>query len=219
MQIDPRSLSVSDRYKLLIGGIVPRPIAVVATVSPQGALNLAPYSFFNGVGSDPMTLLFCPANDAKGQEKDTLRNAKPVSEGGTGEFVVNVAPDALIERVAACAEALPYGESEFALAGLDPVPSSVVGPPRVAQSPLAYECRTLQVIRTNPGVAAGGNVVLGEVVCVHVDDALIDERWRIDPAQLDLVGRMGGFGYARTRDRFELVSGRAALSEGRRPRS
>lgn len=216
MQIDPRSLSVSERYKLLIGGIVPRPIAVVSTVSAGGAPNLAPYSFFNGVGSDPMALLFCPANDEHGQEKDSLRNAKPVEEGGTGEFVVNVAPDALIERIAAAAEPLPYGESEFAFAGLTPVPSEVVGAPRVAESPLAYECRTLQVVRTHPGSPAGGNIVIGEVVWVHIDDDVIDERMRLDPAKLDLVGRMGGFGYARTRDRFELRAGRWALSEGRR---
>ena len=219
MQFDPQSLTPSERYKLLIGGIVPRPIAVVSTVSPDGAFNLAPYSFFNGVGSDPMTLLFCPANDARGDEKDSLRNAKPVKEGGTGEFVVNVAPDALMEQVAAAAEALPYGESEFELTGLTPLASHRVGAPRVAQSPIAFECRTLQVVRTHVGAPAGGNVVIGEVVWVHVDDDVIDERLHLDAAKLDLVGRMGGFGYARTRERFELRSGKAALSEGRRSSS
>lgn len=218
MEIDPRALGTKERYKLLIGGIVPRPIAVVSTVSTEGAPNLAPYSFFNGVGSDPMMLLFCPANDARGEEKDSLRNAKPVAEGGTGEFVVNVAPDSLIERIAAAAEALPYGESEFDFAGLEAAPSAVVKAPRLKASPISYECRTHAVVRTNPGAPAGGNVVLGEVVHVYVDDAVIDpERLRLDPAALDLVGRLGGFGYVRTRDRFDLVSGRKALEEGRRP--
>lgn len=218
MEIDPRTLQTRDRYKLLIGGIVPRPIAVVSTVSTDGAPNLAPYSFFNGVGSDPMMLLFCPANDMQGEEKDSLRNAKPVDEGGTGEFVVNVAPDALIEKIAAAAEALPHGESEFEFVGLDTAPSQAVRAPRLKQSPIAFECRTHTVIRTNPGAPAGGNVVMGEVVHVFVDDAVIDaERLRIDAAALDLVGRMGGFGYARTRDRFDLVSGRKALEDGRRP--
>ena len=217
MEIDPAGLAVRDRYKLLIGGIVPRPIAVVSTVSPDGAPNLAPYSFFNGVGSDPMMLLFCPANDADGHEKDTLRNAKPVAEGGTGEFVVNVATDRLIERIAAAAEPLPHGESEFELVGLESTPSQVVTPPRSKGSPIAYECRTHSVIRTNPGAPAGGNVVMGEVVHVYVDDTAIDpERLRIDPAAIDLVGRMGGFGYTNTRERFELVAGRRALEEGRR---
>ncbi|HKK70847.1 MAG TPA: flavin reductase family protein [Candidatus Krumholzibacteria bacterium] len=220
MEIDPASLRTRDRYKLLIGGILPRPIAVVSTVSTDGAANLAPYSFFNGVGSDPMMLLFCPANDADGQEKDTLRNAKPSDEGGTGEFVVNVAPQAMIERIAGAAEALPHGQSEFDFAGLEPSPARVVRPPRLLGSPVAYECRTHSVIRTNPGVSAGGNVVMGEVVHVFVDDAAIDaERLRIDPGALDLAGRLGGFGYTYTRDRFDVVSGRKALEEGRRRKS
>lgn len=217
MEFDPRDLEVKDRYKLLIGGILPRPIAVVSTVSPDGAPNLAPYSFFNGVGSNPMMLMFCPANDLEGHEKDSLRNAKPVAEGGTGEFVVNVATDAMVERIAAAAEPLPHGESEFELVGLESTPSQVVAPGRLKGSPIAYECRTHSVVRTNPGAPAGGNIVIGEVVHVFVDDAVIDaERLRIDPGALDLVGRMGGFGYANTRERFEVVSGRRALEEGRR---
>src|SRR5580765_603384 len=99
MDLDPLALSQADRYKLLIGCIVPRPIAFVSTVSPSGRLNLAPFSFFNGVGSDPMTLLFCPANKPDGSEKDTLRNCKPVSEGGTGQFVVNAATEHYIRQV------------------------------------------------------------------------------------------------------------------------
>ena len=217
MEIDPAALEVRDRYKLLIGGILPRPIAVVSTVSPAGVSNLAPYSFSNGVGSDPMMLLFCPANGANGDEKDSLRNAKPVEEGGMGEFVVNVAPAALIERIAAAAEPLPPDESEFDFAGLESTPSARVRPGRLVGSPIAFECRTHTIVRTNPGVPAAGNVVIGEVVHVFVDDTVIDERHRIDPAAIDLVGRMGGFGYTYTRDRFDLVAGRRALEEGRRP--
>lgn len=214
MEIDPVNLDVGERYKLLVGGILPRPIALVSTVSPAGITNLAPFSFFSGLGSDPMTLLFCPANDAQGQEKDTLRNAKPVAEGGTGEFVVNVVPDALVESAALCAEPLGPDLSEFDLSGLTPVPSRGVAPPRVAESPLAYECRTLSVVRTNPGAPSGGNVVIGQVVWVHAEDRVVGERLRLDPAELDLVGRLGGFGYARTRERFELRAGLRAR-EGR----
>ena len=208
MEIDPGKLAPRDRYKLLIGGIVPRPIALVSTVSAAGVTNLAPFSFFTGVGSDPPALAFCPANGPGGSEKDSLRNAKPVAEGGQGEFVVCVVPAALVQRAALAAEPLPPDESEYDLTGLTPVPSAVVAPPRVAESPIAYECRTLQVIRTNPGVPAGGNLVLGEIVRVHVDDRLIDERWHIDPAGLDAVGRMGGFTYCHTRERFDLRPGR-----------
>ena len=212
MEINPEFLTVAERYKLLIGTIVPRPIAFVSTVSLDGKLNLAPFSFFNGVGSNPMTLLFCPGNKPDGAEKDTLRNCKPQSEGGTGEFVVNVATEAYVREVAGAAEALPYGESEFELTGLETAPSQVVAPPRVASAPAAFECRTLQVIRTNPGEAAAGNVVLGEVVHTFVADDLLNDRGHIDPEVLRAVGRMGGFGYTTTRDRFELRRGAEALS-------
>lgn len=211
MELDPSQLVAPDRYKLLIGCIVPRPIALVSTCSPAGRLNLAPFSFFCGVGSNPMTLLFCPANKPDGSEKDSLRNAKPVAEGGAGEFVVNVASTAYATKVAAAAEPLGYGESEFELAGLTPAPSRLVKAPRVAESPVAFECRTLSVVRTNAGRALGGNIVLGEVVHVFVRDDLINERLHTDPAKLDAIGRMGGLTYCRTRDRFEMPMGRAAL--------
>jgi len=211
MELLPESLEIRDRYKLLIGSIVPRPIAFVSTLSPEGALNLAPYSFFTAVGSNPMTLLFCPATKGDGADKDTLRNCLPPEEGGVGEFVVNVATEAYAREVAAAAETLPYGESEFELTGLTPVPSSRVRPPRVAQSPVAYECETVQVLRTNPGEPASGNVVVGRVVCVQIDDALINERFHVDATRLRAIGRMGGVEYCRTRDRFEMPRGREAL--------
>jgi flavin reductase (DIM6/NTAB) family NADH-FMN oxidoreductase RutF len=212
MELSPADLPAADRYKLLIGCIVPRPVAFVSTIAPDGrSLNLAPFSFFNGVGSNPMTLLFCPANRADGAEKDTLLNCKPREEGGTGQFVVNAAIDAYAPRVAAASEPLPYGESEFELVGLTPAPSRLVRPPRVAQSPVAFECETVQVVRTNPGAPAGGNIVIGRVVHIFVRDDLVNERFHIDPGALDAVGRMGGTTYCRTRDRFNLPFGREAL--------
>ena len=211
MDIDPESLEPGDRYKLMIGAIVPRPIAFVSTVSPDGRANLAPFSFYNGVGANPMTLMFCPANNADGSEKDTLRNAKPASEGGVGQFVVNVASWGIRREVAGAAEALAPGESEFELVGLTPAPSARVRPARVAEAALSFECETLQVVRTNPGAPGGGNVVIGRVVSVHASDGLVDARRRVDPDRLDAIGRMAGLGYCTTRDRFELPWGRAAL--------
>lgn len=211
MRVSPGVLDVASRYKLLIGLIVPRPIALVSTVDPSGRHNLAPFSFFAGVGSDPMMLLFCPANKPDGGEKDSLLNARPLEEGGMGEFVVNVASEAIARQVAAAAEPLAHGESEFDLTGLTPIASDVVAPPRVLESPASFECRTVRVIRTNPGVPAGGNVVLGEVVRVHVADEIINERLHTDPDLLGAIGRMGGLSYCRTRDRFDLPMGRAAL--------
>ena len=218
MELDPAQLDIPSRYKLLIGCILPRPIAFVSTRAADGSLNLAPFSFFSGVGSNPLTLLFCPANNADGSEKDTLRNCKPVAEGGTGEFVVNVAPFRIIERVSAAAEPLPYGQSEFDLTGLTPVPSALVAPPRVAESPIAFECRTLHVVRTNPGQPSGGNVVIGQVLRLHAQEGILNDRLHADPDSLDLCGRMGGHTYATTRDRFDVVPGSAALAATPEPK-
>jgi len=211
MDIDPDDLGSRDRYRLLIGCIVPRPIALVSTVDREGRVNLAPFSFFNGVGSDPMTVVFCPANRADGGEKDTLANCKPRAEGGTGEFVVCAATEAYAREIAAAAEPLPHGASEFELTGLETAPSGRVRAPRVARSPWSFECETLHVVRTNPGAPAGGNVVIGRVVHVHVDDAFLDARGHVDPEKLRAVGRMGGIGYATTRERYEMPAGREAL--------
>ncbi len=204
-------LDVASRYKLLIGCIVPRPIALVSTIDAQGRANLAPFSFFNGVGSNPMTLLFCPANKPDGSEKDSLLNARPLEEGGTGEFVVNVATESIERQVAGAAEPLEYGDSEFDLVGLTPAKSVAVRPPRVLESPVSFECKAVQIIRTNPGEPAGGNIVIGRVVHIHVADELIDERFHTDPAKLGAIGRMGGLVYCRTTDRFEMAIGRGAL--------
>ncbi len=206
MQFNPQTLERVERYKLEIGAIVPRPIAFVSTASPAGDANLAPFSFFCGVSSNPMTLLFCPANKADGTDKDTLRNVEE-----TGEFVVNIVSVDFARQMAVCAEGLDYGESEFSLSGLTQAPSAKVAAPRVLEAKVSFECKKQQVVRLNPGVVAGGNVVIGEVIWIHVDDAIIDERKRIDPAKLQAVGRMGGLGYCTTGEYFEIPSGRAAL--------
>jgi flavin reductase (DIM6/NTAB) family NADH-FMN oxidoreductase RutF len=199
----------------MIGGIIPRPIAFVSTVSPDGtSLNLAPFSYYCGVASSPMTLLFCPSNKPDGTEKDTLRNARPRDEGGSGQFVVNLASEPYMRQVAAASEALDYGQSEFDLTGLATSPSVRVRPPRVAIAPIAFECETLQVIRLAPGAPSGGNIVIGRVVHAFVRDDAINERFHLDPSALQAVGRMGGQSYTRTRDRFELPMGRGALEEG-----
>ena len=214
MEINPDELDTAERYKLLIGCIVPRPIAFVSTISPDNRTNLAPFSFFNGIGSDPMTLLFCPGQrpdvDA---EKDTLRNCKPRDEGGTGEFVVNAAIEDYQRRVAAAAEPLDYGQSEFDAVGLTRAPSVSVKPPRVAESPWAFECRTLQVLRIDPANPDAGNVVIGRVVHVFVRDDIVNERMHLDYEKLRAIGRLGGQGYCTTRDRFEMPRGLGALDE------
>ena len=108
-------------------------------------------------------------------------------------------------------EPLPFGESEYELANLTPIPCETIKPPRVKESPVCFECETTQVIRTNPGQPAGGNVVMGRVLRVHVEDALVNERMHIDQGAIELVGRMGGLSYCFTRDRFDLKPGRGSL--------
>ena len=213
LDLDPAQLAAIDRYKLLVGSVIPRPIAFVSTISAEGVANLAPYSFFNAVSAVPMVVQFCPANDGLGREKDTLRNAKPVDEGGTGEFVVNVATHAYASQMAAAAEPLGPDESEFDFVGLSSVPSVTVKAPSLLESPVSFECRTKAVIRLAEGQPMGGNIVIGEVVRVRIRRSAVNERMHVDPQELDLVGRLGGLGYCTTRDRFSMEMGRASLGQ------
>jgi flavin reductase (DIM6/NTAB) family NADH-FMN oxidoreductase RutF len=210
--LPPEELPVRLRYNLLIGSVVPRPIAVVGTVDRAGRPNLAPFSFFNAFSSEPMVLGFAPVTGPDGEEKDSLRNAKPTWEGGTGCFTVSVATEAILKRVVAAAEGLPPGESEFALSGLTPAASTTVAAPFVAESPIAFECETINLMRFAPGVPNGGNLVIGRVRFLHVRDDLVNERMHVDADRLAAVGRMGGNAYSRTRDRVDLPMGKAALA-------
>lgn len=203
LSIDPSEYSSQQVYKLMSGMIVPRPVALVSTVDENGVANVAPFSFFNGVGSVPPTLLFCPvlrgvADEEKGPRKDTLHNVEE-----TGEFVVNVVSEALAAAANITAAEVARHVDEFELAGLTALPSVAVRPPRVAESPAQMECKLLQVIYTSkqPG---GGVIVLGEIVRFHVREDLI-ENFRVDPDGLDAVGRMAGNTWVRTRDRIEMV--------------
>ncbi len=200
----PEELTIRQRYELMAAGIAPRPIALVSTISPDGVPNLAPFSFFTGLGAEPMTLVFCPANGRDGREKDTLANCKPVGEGGTGQFVVNVVVEGNVEGAVAAAENLPPEVNEFESSGLQAESSVKVRPPRVASSPLAFECETLQVIRMKPGVPGGANLVIGRIVLVHAEDGLYDEDFQVEAGRLPLVGRLGGREYLRVHDRFTL---------------
>jgi flavin reductase (DIM6/NTAB) family NADH-FMN oxidoreductase RutF len=203
LSFDPAKCLQRQVYKLMTGISVPRPIALVSTLSREGVANLAPFSFFCGVGSVPPTVLFCPslrpADSAEaGKRKDTLRNVEE-----TGEFVVNVVSDAIAAAANAASAEVPPEVSEFQLSGLTAVASEAVRPSRVAESPAQMECELLQVIYT--GHAPGsGVIVLGEVVRFHVREGLVED-FRVDPAGLDAVGRMAGNTWVRTRDRIELI--------------
>lgn len=203
LSIDPTAHQPRDIYKLMTGIIVPRPVALVSTVDPDGNANLAPFSFFAGVGSAPPTVLFCPALRAGGESepagrKDTLRNVE-----ATHEFVINVVSAEISSQANATAAEVGPEVDEFELSGLTPVASEIVKAPRVAESPAQMECRLLQVIYTGDRPASGV-IVLGEVVRFHVREELFED-FRIDPAGLDAVGRMAGNTWVRTHDRIELI--------------
>ncbi len=202
LTVDPAHHVARDVYKLMTGIIVPRPVALVSTVDRNGVANVAPFSFFCGVGAVPPTLLFCPAlradTGALPGRKDSLRNVEE-----TGEFVVNVVSEALAAAANATSTEVPPEVDEFVLAGLTPLASEAVRPPRVAESPAQMECKLLQVIYTGSH-AGSGVIVLGEIVRLHVREDLV-ESFRVDPAGLDAVGRMAGNTWVRTRDRIELI--------------
>lgn len=199
MLLDFEKLSPRDAYGWMTNAITPRPIAWVSTISADGRPNLAPFSFFQGVCSNPPSLLIVPTNNRDGAKKDTLRNIEAVPE-----FVVNVVPFALAEAMNATAAGLPHGESEFDHAGLAPAPATKVRPPRVAASPVALECALDRIVVVGSGVGAG-NIVIGRVLAMHVDEAVLGADGRLDPAKLDLIGRLGGDLYTRTREVFEIV--------------
>ena len=200
---DPAHEPVQSIYKLMIGAIVPRPIAFVSSLDERGVRNLAPFSYFTAVSADPPVVLFCPSVRREDPQrelrahKDTLLNVI-----ATREFVVNVVTEAIAERMNETSAQVPPEVDEFALAGLTPLPSELVKPPRVAERPVQMECRLRQVIEVSDR-PAGGSIVLGEVIRFHVREDLV-ENFRIDPDKLAAVGRMGGPTYVRTRDRFDL---------------
>lgn len=198
MRLDLSSLKPRDTYQWLTSTIMPRPIAWVSTLSAEGRTNLAPFSFFQGVTSSPPSLLFVPVNTRDGSKKDTVRNLEQVPE-----FVVNLVSRALAEPMNACAAMLPYGESEFSAFGIEALASEKVRPPRVALSPVSFECRVHQIVPVGEGPLAG-NVVIGLILAMHVDDAVLGADGFPDSAKLDLIGRMGGEVYTRTQDTFSL---------------
>jgi len=197
MQIDVATANVIDVYQALVGAVTPRPIAWVTTLSPAGVVNLAPFSFFNAFGANPPIVVFSPTLRRDGSKKDTLLNL-----GSLGEFVLNAATAPLAERINLTSKELPPSDSEVSLAGLTTVPSAKVKPPRIAESPVHMECKVRQIIPCGTGPIAA-NLVIGEVLMIHVADGVLDEKDRIDPRKLQTVARLGGDYWCRTTDLFE----------------
>lgn len=201
MDVRPAEISYREFYRILINSVAPRPIAWVSTINSAGQANLAPFSFFNALSGKPPLLGFCPALRERPEgsvAKDTLRNIRE-----TGEFVVNVVTFAVAEAMNSTSGEYEESINEFELAKLTPAPSSVVRPPRVAESPVNFECKLHQIVEFGTE-APSGSLVIGEIVSVHLDESVLKEG-RLDPHTLDLIGRMGGMDYARTTDRFTMI--------------
>ena len=213
MDATPSLLAHRDLYNILISAVAPRPIAWVSTIGASGMANLAPFSFFNAVCAKPPLLAFAPgmrpakksegaADEAHGNPgahiKDTLRNIRE-----TKEFVINVVTFELAESMNLTSGEYDATVDEFELAKIAAVPSKVVRPPRVEQSPVSFECKLHQILDFNPA-PEGGSLVIGEIVSIHIDERYLKDG-RIDRDSLDLIGRMGGLQYTRSTERFEMV--------------
>ena len=208
MEFDLARLAPRDAYKLLIGAVVPRPIAFVTSLDPDGRVNAAPYSFFNAFSANPPLVVIGVGARPDRSPKDTAANVRLAEE-----FTVNVVDEAIAERMNVCAVPFPPGVDELAEAGLTAAPGAQVKSPRIAEAPASLECRRFVTLE----VGAGSSLIVGRVVHMHFRDDVVDpERFRVDPARLRAVGRMGGSGYTRTRDRFEMARMSVAEWEARR---
>jgi len=186
LEVDPATAGEVDVYRLLIGGVVPRPIGWASTLNAHGTPNLAPFSFFTVVCTVPPMISLTIARRGDGGEKDTLRNAR-----ATGEFCFNVVTRGVWERMVETGNGFPEDCSEFAEAGLTPIPSVKVRPPRVGESPIHFECRVERTIELG---ASRHTLVIGEVVLMHVDPAVMTGKY-IDMRKLQPVGRLNGYAY------------------------
>lgn len=195
--IDPAGENPQNIYKLLVGAVVPRPIAFVSSVSAAGMRNLAPFSFFTVASSNPPVIVFQNSIRASGGSKDTINNIR-----ATGEFVVNIVSEDFAREMNATSADVPPDVDEWELSGLTPIASTLVRPPRVKESRIHMECRLFQIVdvSTKP---LGGSLVLGEVLRFHVAPEVFSD-FRIDPDVLRPIGRMGGPTYSRCRDRFDM---------------
>lgn len=199
MEINPQNVQPRDMYKLIIGMIQPRPIAWVSSQDSQGNLNLAPFSFFTGVCSDPPTVLFCPGiRRQTGLPKDTLLNVQE-----TSEFVINVVSEEVAEAMNITATETDRDVNEFEMAGVTPAPSKVVKPPRVAESPISIECKLNQIVEIN-NAPFGGFIVVGTVVYIHLRDDIYIPEYKIDTLKTKPIGRLAGPQYTLVNNIFEM---------------
>ncbi len=190
--INPSEVPVPEFHSWLLGAIAPRPIAFASTVDGQGRVNLSPFSFFNVFGANPPILIFSPARRGRDNTtKHTYENVKEVPE-----VVINMVSYSMVEQMSLSSTEYDKGVNEFVKAGLTPVASSMITPPRVGESPASFECKVIEIKETGESGGAG-NLVICEVLLAHFSEDILDKEGQIDPQRLDAVGRMGGSWYCR----------------------
>ncbi len=200
MIIDPKDILFQETHKLMIGSIVPRPIALVSTISKEDKVNLAPFSYFNGVCSKPPTIVFCPARRGwDGKEKDTLVNIRE-----TEEFVVNIVSESFAEKMVVCSTDFDPDIDEYKVSNLSKINSKKIRPPRVEEAKISFECTLNQIVEIGDGGAGSGFIVIGTIVLFHVDDSVYDNG-KIKLKNLNPLGRLAGNSYSRTKDTFEII--------------
>jgi flavin reductase (DIM6/NTAB) family NADH-FMN oxidoreductase RutF len=198
MEIDLSSLPAREAHDLLTSALIPRPIAWVSSISAQGHLNLAPFSFFSGITWCPATLGFSVVNRPDGSRKDTIRNIEE-----TKNFVVNMVSQDLVSRMVETSATLPHGINEAQKAGVPLVHSKLVVAPRVKEARVAFECALDRIVTVGNGAYAG-NLVLGSILLVHIKDELLEKGKTVDPIRFDAIGRLSGTRYCRTGSVFEI---------------
>jgi flavin reductase (DIM6/NTAB) family NADH-FMN oxidoreductase RutF len=192
MKVVPGEIKTAQLHAYLLGAVAPRPICFASTIDAEGRPNLSPFSFFNVFGSKPPTLIFSPARRVRDNTiKHTLENVY-----ATKEVVINVVSYHIVQQASLASCEYPIGVDEFTKAGFTPLPSEMVKPFRVAESPVQMECRVQQIIETGQEGGAG-NLVICEMLCMHINDEVLTESGQIDPHKIDLVARMGGDFYCR----------------------
>ncbi|MHC1774977.1 MAG: flavin reductase family protein [Lentimicrobium sp.] len=190
--IHPSEIQHSALHKLMLGAIAPRPIAFASTIDAEGRPNLSPFSFFNAFGVNPSTIIFSPSRRGRDNTtKDTFENIKQVPE-----VVINAVTYNMVEQVSLASTEFPKGVNEFEKSGFTAIASELIRPPRVAESPVQWECKVRQVIETGSGGGAA-NLVICEVLLVHISEEVLNAEGLIDSRRIDLVGRMGGDYYVR----------------------
>ena len=193
LTVNPKELSIPQLHQYLLGSVGPRPICFASTVDANGIPNLAPFSFFNVFSANPPVVVFAPNNSGRdGSPKHTYLNVKEVPE-----VVVNVVNYSMVQQMNVAAAPWDRGVSEFEKAGFTPLASDLIKPFRVAESPVQMECKVLEIKELGTGGGAG-NLVIAEVLRIHIQSEVIGEDGKIDPSRIDLVGRMGGAWYCRT---------------------